>query len=888
MDYRKIFHPPVYGSLERSQKAAFLHYALIISAAALIIFGLLNLSWNAITLGWILLGISGFCVVSVILNKTNQYYLAAILFSALIFIAIFYNLVDGAALHDPGIAALPVFLILVSIFFRKSTIPIFTLVSILGIIALYFSWKTGFLVLKKPPTLNRVLILSILQVITGLFSWMIVSTRSDILGELDLSEKRFRSLFMAAPLGIGVISLDGKVLVYNETLIKMGGWTPDEFKLLKVQDYYANPDDRNEMLDILEAAGVVRGYETQFSRKDKSIFNVNMSVIPIKYGSEDALLTIMEDISERKQIESEKQEELEFRRLLVDSSPIFFTVVNRQGKTTMMNKSMLGALGYEWEEIIEVDYINTFVPEREQSALAKVIEEAFEHKKTPVHENHILTKSGQEILVEWNACPIINSDDEIEFIFAYGVDITERKQTEDALRDSETRYRMLFESASDAIFILREGRVIECNSSIENMFGYTKGEIIGKHPGEISPHLQPDGKESISKADVLNQQVLEGNPLLFDWVHQRKDGSEFTAEVKLHQINVQDETLSLAVLRDITERKRAEEALRESEDRYRTLFDHTAEGISIMKADKFIDVNSTWLTMFGLTRDQVIGQTPFDFSPPQQLDGRNSQDKGREYIDRALQGDPQSFEWLHIRSDGTNFDAEVFLAQIELSGEEVTLGMIRDLTERKLAEKAAQEERQRLAHELHDAVSQTLFSASMIAQTVERSYDRDPEMVRLQLKELQILTQGALAEMRNLLFELRPAALENTLMTELLQQLVDGFSGRTKTDIELSILGESQLPIEVRFVYFRLAQEALNNIVKHARAKNVLVTYASQPDGTRLLINDDGVGFDLTNVDSSQHGLNIMKERAETINAGLNIESQPGMGTKVEVVWKTK
>lgn len=159
MDFRKIFLPPVYSNLERSQKASFLHFTLIISAAALSLFVFLNLYWNAITLGWMLLGISGMCVVGIILNKTNHYYLAAILLSALIFTAIFYNLIDGTALHDPGIAALPIYLILISIFFRRSPMPYFILMSILGILDPCFFWKADLLIMSSPPLLNRVLFL---------------------------------------------------------------------------------------------------------------------------------------------------------------------------------------------------------------------------------------------------------------------------------------------------------------------------------------------------------------------------------------------------------------------------------------------------------------------------------------------------------------------------------------------------------------------------------------------------------------------------------------------------------------------------------------------------------------------------------------------------------
>ena len=195
------------------------------------------------------------------------------------------------------------------------------------------------------------------------------------------------------------------------------------------------------------------------------------------------------------------------------------------------------------------------------------------------------------------------------------------------------------------------------------------------------------------------------------------------------------------------------------------------------------------------------------------------------------------------------------------------------------------EERQRLARDLHDAVSQTLFSASVIAQTLDRLWERGPELVRANLVELQKLTQGALAEMRNLLLELRPAALENAAMTELLQQLAAGFAGRTRAEITVSIDGQEPLPFDSRVAFFRLAQEALNNIIKHARAQQVFVHYDSQIGQASLRIQDDGRGFDLADQPPGHHGLAIMQERAEAIGAELEIASQPGKGTMIQVRW---
>ena len=216
------------------------------------------------------------------------------------------------------------------------------------------------------------------------------------------------------------------------------------------------------------------------------------------------------------------------------------------------------------------------------------------------------------------------------------------------------------------------------------------------------------------------------------------------------------------------------------------------------------------------------------------------------------------------------------------------LSFVRDLTERKKADTVAMEERQRLARELHDAVSQTLFSANTIAQTLERSFEKDPELVRSHLNELQILTQGALAEMRTLLLELRPGALEHISMIDLLSQLVDGFSGRSKTEIELQISGDHPLPFDIRYVFFRLIQEVLNNIIKHARASIVQVNYDSQPNRVQLIIKDNGRGFDTTQKSPGHHGLAIMEERAKSIQADLQIISQPEEGTRVSITWQPK
>lgn len=210
---------------------------------------------------------------------------------------------------------------------------------------------------------------------------------------------------------------------------------------------------------------------------------------------------------------------------------------------------------------------------------------------------------------------------------------------------------------------------------------------------------------------------------------------------------------------------------------------------------------------------------------------------------------------------------------------------------------AVLEERSRLARELHDAVTQTLFSASLIAEAVPEVWEKDPEKGRHLLQQLRQMNRGALAEMRTLLLELRPAAVVETSLEDLLYQLGEAASGREGIPVSVLIEGKGTVPPEVHVALYRIAQEALNNVIKHARARQVTVRlcYGCTGDGgeapaaaqTALLsILDDGRGFDTTSTPQHRLGLSIMQERADAIGATLYIDSQPGEGTQVTVLWE--
>jgi GAF domain-containing protein len=206
---------------------------------------------------------------------------------------------------------------------------------------------------------------------------------------------------------------------------------------------------------------------------------------------------------------------------------------------------------------------------------------------------------------------------------------------------------------------------------------------------------------------------------------------------------------------------------------------------------------------------------------------------------------------------------------------------------------AVLEERQRLARDLHDAVTQTLFSASLIAEALPAVWAADKDEGEQLLKELRQLSRGALAEMRTLLLELRPAALVEARLGDLLRQLSEAITGRTGLPITVKVESQRMLPSEVHVAMYRIAQEALNNVVKHAHAQQVEVTLRRTPtapeagrDGMQLEVKDDGRGFDPDDVPPDHMGLRIIRERAQAVGGAAEIDSQPGHGTRVTVVWE--
>ncbi|MFN8528395.1 MAG: histidine kinase [Anaerolineae bacterium] len=199
---------------------------------------------------------------------------------------------------------------------------------------------------------------------------------------------------------------------------------------------------------------------------------------------------------------------------------------------------------------------------------------------------------------------------------------------------------------------------------------------------------------------------------------------------------------------------------------------------------------------------------------------------------------------------------------------------------------AVLEDRHRLARDLHDSISQTLFTSRSISEAALRQWDRNPARARELLEESNRLTASALSEMRVLLTELRPNTLTKSSMRQLFQQYIDMFQTRRDMKIDLEIADGTPLPSDVQIAFYRIMQEALTNIMQHAGATQIKITVQDGGGYIIMMIQDNGAGFDMAGVDPSKLGLGIMRERADNIHAELDIQSSRNHGTHILLRWQ--
>ena len=721
---------------------------------------------------------------------------------------------------------------------------------------------------------------------------------------LKQSEIKYRSLVANIPDVVWTSGEKGNTTFISENIREIYGYSPKEIYNQGDKLWFGriHPDDIEKVAQSFKAVfekGKPLDLEYRVKRKDGQWIWIRDRSIGayekdgVKYA--DGVFT---DITERKKAQEAVRYERDIAQKYLDVARVIFVVLDTNGQVRLVNKKGCEVLGYKEEEIIGKSWFDNFLPERMRDDVALVFNKLVAGEIEPVeyYENPVMTKSGEERIIAWHNTILRDSLGNMTGFLSSGEDITERRQAEDKLRQSEERFKMLFESAPDAYYIHDlDGHFIDGNKAGEQLIGYSKEEVIGDN----FVNLDLVAEEDIPKVLAAMAENKDGKPAgPLELTVYRKDGSKVIVETRSYPVEIDGQTVVLGIARDITERKKAEVVLRQSEQRLKILFEYAPDAIylSDLKGN-IIDGNKTAEKMLRYAEDELIGKNLLDVG----LLSSEHLLRAIASLEKNAMGKPTGpDEFTLIRKDGSSVPVEIRTFPVRIGDQVLSLGIARDISarkkdEQKLFEHRAQlkslaselslteeRERHRLATDLHDHISQALVFSRIKLQELHASVSSAE--IAGPLGEACDNLDRIIQDTRTLTFDLSFPILYELGFEAAVSEWLDEQIGQKhgiKTQFEDDGLPKA-LEDDIRVLLFRNVRELLINIVKHADAQNVKVSIRRISEKICVTVEDDGVGFNPVDMASNAgFGIFSVRERLEQLAGHIEIESEPGRGSKI-------
>jgi len=426
-------------------------------------------------------------------------------------------------------------------------------------------------------------------------------------------------------------------------------------------------------------------------------------------GQPVRILGTIQDITHH--IESEKalRESEEKYKSIFYNSPLGIMHYDSLGVITDCNQNFVDIIGSSREKLIGLSMIKDLNNEK----LIKSVKQSLKKGISHYEDWYKSVTADKETYVRIIFKGIKNLNDEIISGICLVEDITEQFKAKLLLSESEEKFRKLFESANDAIFLMKDEKFIDCNKKTLEIFGCKRNEIIGKSPHDFSPEFQPDGKSSEEEVKKSISEALYGEIHTFEWIHKRIDGTPFNAEVSLNSFKIGQETIIQAIIRDVTERNRAIEKIRISEDKFSKIFDSTPDAIILtdIQTGKIFDINEGCTQITGYTKKDAIGKSTVDLNIWVNINDREN------YVNQLIKGEVRNFEFDMRTKSGEIITALISADVIIIDNDPYVLGIIRNITERKLFErkqKASEEKFRNIFNNTSDLIAIAKIDGTII------------------------------------------------------------------------------------------------------------------------------------------------------------------------------
>lgn len=712
-------------------------------------------------------------------------------------------------------------------------------------------------------------------------------------GALRESQRQYREIFELASVGIFRSTPEGRILLANPALAAMLGYGgPDDLRELDLAtDIYLRQQDRAELVARYEHSAEPWTVEVEWRKRDGTPRWVQITAHAVldDAGRTQYFEAFVQDVTERRRsVDDLRLSEARYRALATNLPDTSVFLYDHDLRYVVADGSSLAGVGFS-KEALEGHTIYELLPPEMCARLAPLRRRALAGEMVAFEESY----GGRIHAV--HLLPIRDATGAVVYGMGVALDITERKREQERLAENESRLRAIIDAEPECVKVLdRDGRVASMNRAGLAMIEADAPEQVVGHA--VLSLVAPEYRASFAE---LSRRVLAGDSgtLAFEIVGLK--GTRRWLETHAVPLrNPQGQIYALlGITRDVTTRKHAEQALRESQERLQLVARATNDAVW----DWDLVTDNLW---WGGGIQKIFGYPPEELEPsaaswysrlhPEDRDRvitgiRAAIDGGEtswsdEYRFRRRDGGyAEIYDRAYVIHDANRHPVRMVGSMMEVSERKRTEAQLRNLAAR--LEAIREEERTRIAREIHDEVGQALTALKMDLAWLGKKVPPRGAPVRQKLRGMEGVIDATMDALHRILAELRPGVLDDLGLPAAIRWLAEEFTRRTEIECSVHMTGgEPQLDSGQATAVFRILQEALTNVARHAQAKHVEIRLHCLPTAFELIVNDDGRGITASEMQAAGTlGILGMRERALTWHGRVTVRGEPRRGTTVRV-----